>query len=590
MTTDTTWDLTDLYADDVAFDAALAEAEAVVERLGAFEGRLGEGPEALGEACAARWGARQQVMRLLTYGVGHRNVDLPNDHRQQQAARAIGLEERLQAAEAWFDPEVAGLADVVSPWLERPELAPYRYPLSAMLRRGPHLLDPAQERQLAWMAPTRSAPREAFMSLRASELPYRSIDLDGQTVRVDSTTVRKLKRHPDRSVRDASLRAFHGSLGAVEKTVGHLLVGSLSGYAAEARARGYDGARHMALSEHFIPVAAYDQLLAQIDASRGVLHRACRVRARLLGIERMGYHDLSAPVARLERSFSLDEAATLAVASAAPLGDAYVDDLARGLRAGWVHALPDPGRKVPGAYMMGTAYRVHPYVLLNHTDDWMSVHTFVHELGHAMHTRLADAAQPFPTSRYTTLTAEVASIFNEVLLVEHVLSNTTDREARLFHLTSDLDMLQAIYFRQALFGGVEKQLYDELEAHRPLTGPRIGAIYLEQLRRMYGHEEGAVAIDEAHKMEWAAVFHFHLGFYVWQYATSLAAAACFHQQLVVEGDPARQRYLSMLAAGGSAPPHELLCAAGVDLTTPAPYQAVEALFVRRLEQLEELLG
>jgi oligoendopeptidase F len=250
---------------------------------------------------------------------------------------------------------------------------------------------------------------------------------------------------------------------------------------------------------------------------------------------------------------------------------------------------PQPGKR-SGAYSNGGAYNVHPYVLLNYNDDYESVSTLAHEWGHAMHSSLASAAQPFPTADYPTFVAEVASTFNEALLLQKMLAEPKSDDERLFLLGSSLENMRGTFFRQAMFAEFELAIHEAVEKDQALTGEKLSRMYGDLLRRYHGHDQGVMRIDDAYTIEWAYIPHFYLNFYVYQYATSIAASALLARD-VMDGKPgARERYLGLLKAGGSRYPYEMLKEAGVDLASPAPYRALEERMNWAMNEIEKIVA
>jgi oligoendopeptidase F len=272
-----------------------------------------------------------------------------------------------------------------------------------------------------------------------------------------------------------------------------------------------------------------------------------------------------------------------------PLGDEYVAAVRKGFESRWMDVYPQPGKR-SGAYSNGAAYDVHPFVLLNYNDDYESVSTLAHEWGHAMHSALANAAQPFPTADYPTFVAEVASTFNEALLLQKMLAEAKSDDERLFLLGSSLENMRGTFFRQAMFAEFELAIHEAVEKDEALTGERLSRMYGDLLRRYHGHDQGVVRIDDAYTVEWAYIPHFYFNFYVYQYATSLAASALLARD-VMDGKPgARERYLGLLEAGGSRYPYEMLKEAGVDLASPAPYRALETRMNWAMDEIEKIVA
>jgi oligoendopeptidase F len=272
-----------------------------------------------------------------------------------------------------------------------------------------------------------------------------------------------------------------------------------------------------------------------------------------------------------------------------PLGPDYVKEMREGLAHRWMDVYPRP-RKLAGAHMAGAAYDVHPYLLINYTGNYESVSTIAHEWGHAMHTYLADRAQPYPTSSYPIFIAEIASTLNEALLLDHMLKIAKDDDERLYYLGSALENLRGTFFRQAMFAEFERDVHARVDRGESLTGEKITQIYGRILKDYSGDAQGVMKIDDQYAVEWAYIPHFYNSFYVYQYATSIAASSLF-ADAILKGEPgARERYLGLLEAGGSDYPYDLVKRAGVDLATAAPYQALVARMNRIMDQIEAILA
>jgi oligoendopeptidase F len=331
-----------------------------------------------------------------------------------------------------------------------------------------------------------------------------------------------------------------------------------------------------------------DTLIAETRAALPTLHRYLRVRARLLGIEApMQVHDLYPPLIAGHQPYSLARSAELVLAAVQPLGAPYVETLRRGLSEGWMDVYPRP-RKRAGGYSNGSAYDVHPYLLLNHTDDPLSLSTLAHEWGHALHSYLANRAQPFASADYAAFTAEIAAILNELLLSDHLRQRAGSDDERLRVLGEELERLRGSFFRQVQLSEFEREVHAAADRGEPFSGEALSALYLSIARRYFGQAEGVMQVDALHGVEWAGIPHFYYGFYVFQYATSIAAAALFADEIVAGSPGARERFLAMLEAGGSDDPYPLVQRAGVDLATPAPYRALVARMNRLLDEVEAI--
>jgi len=270
------------------------------------------------------------------------------------------------------------------------------------------------------------------------------------------------------------------------------------------------------------------------------------------------------------------------------LGDDWVDMQREGMNQRWAHIYPGQGKR-SGAYMFGFAYDVHPFLLLNHNDDYESLSTYAHEWGHAMHTLYARQTQPFETASYATFIAEIPSTSLELILQDYMSRHAQTIDEKLFYLGSGLEGMRGTFFRQTMFAEFELALYEKAERGEALSGENISEMYGEILRRYHGADEGVVEIDELYTNEWMFVPHFYRNMYVFQYATSQTAGTALYAKIVADGEKGVANYKSLLRAGGSDYPYKLLTNAGVDLATPEPYRAVVAKMNAIMDEMEQLL-
>jgi oligoendopeptidase F len=312
-----------------------------------------------------------------------------------------------------------------------------------------------------------------------------------------------------------------------------------------------------------------------------------------MGLPNLRYEDLYAPIVKeVDLHYTPEEAMTTVLAAVAPLGQGYVDTLRHGFDSRWVDWTPTTG-KASGAYSTG-AYGVHPYQLQNFTGQYDEVGTLAHESGHSMHTYMADRRQPYPTHDYATFVAEVASTLNENLLFHYMLDKTRDKPTRLFLLGSYLENLRTTLFRQTMFAEFELRIHEKAEKGEQLSGENMSALYLDIVRKYYGHDAGVCKVDALYGVEWTYIPHFYRDFYVIQYATSIVASTALANgirgEMPSHSTAHRDTYLNMLASGSSKYPVDLLKGAGVDMTTSAPFQAAMREMNSVMDEMEKLLA
>ena len=383
--------------------------------------------------------------------------------------------------------------------------------------------------------------------------------------------------------------AFWKKWSEYQQTLGAALDAQMRQDFFYAKVRSYPSCLAAALDAGNVPPEVFHMLVKSANDNLGTLHRYLKLRKRIMGVDELHYYDAYTPlVAATDREIPIADGEAMVLDAVAKLGPEYVAAVKGGFDGRWMDVFPREGKQ-SGAYSNGAAYDVHPYVLMNYNDDYESVSTVAHEFGHAMHSYLANAAQPYPTADYGIFVAEVASTFNEGLLLDKVLKEAKTDDERLYYLGTALENLRTTFFRQTMFAEFELEMHELVEKGESLSGERLTQMYKELVRRYYGHDEKVMIVDDAYAVEWAYIPHFYYDFYVYQYATSLAASSLLVNDVLAGKEGARDRYLGMLKAGGSQFPYDLLKGAGVDLATPAPYEALIARMNGIMDQIEAIL-
>lgn len=586
-----TWNLGDIYPSVAAWEEARAAVEARLPEIETCQGRLGDSASQLLQCSQLLTDIFKSYSRVASYAAMASDADTRNSDGQRRRTEVQILGSKLSEKVSFLSPELLQVGEerLGGFFDELPALAPYRQNIRDTLRQAKHTLDEKGEAMLAASGIVQSASSDTYRTLANADMPWPTITLsDGSEARLDQSGYTRYRSVENRADRIAVFQAFWGQWKQFESTFGTTLAGGVNAHIFTHRQRGYANSLSQALDSNNIPEAVYRTLVAETNANLETLHRYFRLRGRMLGIEDLGYHDIYPPLVESDMTFPLEVGKRLSLESSAPLGPAYAEVMAHGLDNRWMDAYPRPG-KVSGAYMNGSVYDEHPFVLMNYNDDYESVSTLAHEWGHAMHSYLSNQAQPYPTASYSIFLAEIASTFNEALLLEHMLGQARDDEERLYYLGNALENLRGTYFRQTMFAEYELAIHDRAEAGEALTGARLTEIYGDLLRRYHGHEQGVLKIDDLYTIEWAYIPHFYYNFYVYQYATSLAASSLLAEE-VLRGQPgAVERYLGLLKAGSSDYPFELLKAAGVDLTTEEPYRAVVVRMNAIMDRIEEIL-
>jgi oligoendopeptidase F len=587
------WDLSQIYATDQAWRAAKDKLVAELPAIRPFKGTLGSSPQKLADALELGSRLAKEFTRLYVYASMMSDVDTRVSSYQgmQQEMAQIGA--TFGAETSFIEPEILKIdgAKVESFIAGEPRLKVYNFYLHDILRRRAHTLTDSEERLLASSSLIAGAPSDTYGILSNADFPYPSVTLsDGKSVKLDNAGFSLYRTVPNRADREKVMSAFFGALGAFRATYGSTLSGQVQSDVFYAKARNYKTALERSLDAANIPTDVYTRLIDGVNRGLPTFHRYLNLRKRMMGVSQLHYYDLYAPlVASVNLTYTAEEAQKHVLAAVKPLGAEYAAAINRAFTERWIDLYPSPGKR-SGAYSNGGAYDVHPYMLINYNGQYNDVSTVAHELGHTMQSYLSNKTQPYPLADYPIFVAEVASTFNEALLIDYMLKTITDDQAKLSLLGNYLEGIKGTVFRQTQFAEFELRVHEMAEKGEPLTGDALSKLYADITKKYYGHDKGVCIVDDYIQHEWAYIPHFYRNFYVFQYATSFTASAALSEK-VLAGDPAAtQRYLTFLSAGGSQYPIDLLKSAGVDMTSDEPLTLTLQKMNRVMDEMEKILA
>jgi oligoendopeptidase F len=588
------WNLTDVYASQSVWRQEKEKITAEIPRLAEFRDKLASLPATLADALEMMSRLDKELSRLYVYASMLSDEDTRVSTSQGMQQEMQQLFAKFGAEASYIEPEVVkmGGAAVEKAIAAEPRLAPYAFYLRDIIRRAAHTLSDSEEKILASAAPLAAAPNNIYTILANADFPYPTVTLaDGRTVRVDQAGYSELRTSPNRADRQAAMSAFFSALGSFGRTLGTTMNSNVQKSLFYTRSRNYASNLEAALNGPNIPVSVYVRLVEGVNRHLPTFHRYLRLRKRMMGLtDDLHYYDLYAPlVASVDLRYTPEEAQEHVIGAMASLGKDYTDVLRRGFKDRWIDWYPTEG-KVSGAYSNGGAYDVHPYMLLNYLGQYNDVSTLAHELGHTMQSYFSNKTQPYATAGYPTFVAEVASTFNEALLIDYMLKQIKDTPTRLSLLGNYLEGIKATVFRQTQFAEFELRMHEMGQRGEPITGDALAKLYLDITRKYYGHDQKVAVVDDYIAHEWSFIPHFYRDFYVFQYATSFTAAEALSAKVLAGDKTATARYLTFLAAGGSKYPIDLLKDAGVDMTTDEPLDLTIKRMNEVMDEMEKLLG
>ncbi|RLS34459.1 MAG: oligoendopeptidase F [Planctomycetota bacterium] len=584
-----TWDLSSLFPSDAEWEAALAVWEAGISGFARFVGTLGASPEALAACLDHDLEFDRSGDRLGTYAHLRASEDQGAPQPQRMVGRFQHVATRAAETSSFMLPEIMAIPpESLDAWLCLPVLAPHRIGLERIVRRRPHVLSQREEKLLAMQGTFAGTAAKVFRQLTDADMKFGNVvNGSGRNTELSNATFSTFLLDPDRGVRRTAFHQFYDQYQAHANTLAATLSGSVERDVYSAKVRNHSSAVEAALFADNVPLTVYDQLIAAVRSHLPTIHRYYDLRRRLLGLDDIHHYDCYVPLVQdVPQRHTWDEAVDLVVESLRPLGPDYCRRLGAGLRGRWCDRYPNAGKQ-SGAFSSGT-YDSDPYILMNFQDEAIEhVFTLAHEAGHSMHTRLSADAQPYQLAGYTIFVAEVASTFNEQFLARHLLERAKSPRERAHILSREIDGIRSTIVRQTMFAEFERRTHASAEAGEPLTLERLRGIYRELLDAYFGP---GFVIDGQLELECLRIPHYYSAFYVYKYATGLAAAVALSEKVAGGGKAELNAYLDFLRGGCSRWPLELLRDAGVDLEQPEPVATALERFGRLVDELETTLG
>ena len=582
------WAIQDLFATDDDWRAALAKAKEFIPRITAFRGRLAESGAALLSFFRLDDEISLAFDALVHYAQRRSDEDTRVAAYQEMVSQVTRFAVEIQSAAAFETPELLAISDedMNRLYAEAPELELYRLNIDRIRRRREHVLSDKEEAILAAAGEMAASPDDIYSMLNDADLKFPdAVDKDGSKHPVTHGTFIPLMQSYDRVLRKSAFDSLYSVYDQFRNTSAATLSAQLKQLLFFANVRKYPSTLDAALDGNEVPTEIYRNLIDAVHRSFAPMYRYVALRKKLLGVDELHMYDLYVPVVDgVEMKFTFEEAKEITLKALAPLGEDYLNLLREGFANGWIDVYENEGKR-SGAYSAGA--RVHPYVLLNFKGTLDDVFTLVHEMGHSIHSYLSNKTQPTAYQDYVIFVAEVASTCNEALLMEYLLSVTTDKKERAYLINHFLEQFRGTLYRQTMFAEFELTANEMTQRGEGTTAEALCAMYKKLNEQYFGPE---MNVDEEISLEWARIPHFYYDYYVYQYATGYAAAIALSRRILREGEAAVKDYLGFLSGGCSADPITLLRGAGVDMASPKPIEDATKLFDEMISEMEKILN
>ncbi len=580
------WDLTHIYENDEAWEAAMASVMKEVETFAQYDGKVAEDPR---KVIREYFDLDEKMSPVFSYAFLRKETDNADAVAQTLKGKLMQSAVKVQTMMAFVEPELLAMdEEELKAIAADPEMKDYDTYIDGLLRQKAHALPKEQERLLAMMGQVAGAPQNIFSMLTDVDMKFPDVIMpDGTARTLTEGTYSSFIRDANRDVRKQGFDGIMGTYGKFANTIAATYGANVQKDVFMASARKYSSCRAAKMEPLQIPEAVYDNLISVVHEFIPVLNEYLALRKESMGLDELHMYDLYTPmVSDFKMELPYDKAFDMMLEGLTPMGEDYLAKLREARTGGWIDVYPTEN-KSSGAFSSGNLRNVHPYVLLNHNDNLSDTFTIAHELGHSMHSFYSNTNQPAPKSDYSLFVAEVASTCNEAVMMRHLLATfKDDKKATAFLLNHFLEQFRTTVFRQTMFAEFEYIAHTMCEQGQPLTKDALTKVYYDLNKLYYG---GVCEVDELIGNEWLRIPHFYRSFYVYVYATGLCAAVSLSERILNEGEAAVADYRKFLSAGCSVPPIEALKLAGIDMSKPEPIRAALNVFKETLAQFKEVL-
>ena len=580
------WAINDIYATDELWNEDLEKLKGYIDKLPSYKGRLSQSADVLYEYLQMCDEISVLGDSLINYAQRKSDEDTTVAKYQNMIGLAMNTFMLINSVGSFETPELIAIPQdrLDKMFVQKKELELYRRKLELVRNKKDHVLSEAEERILALTSEMGDSPENIFSMFSDADLKFPdAVDKDGKSHQVTHSTYIPLVQSSDRVLRKSAFESMYSTYDSFKNTCAATLGAQIKTVNFYAKARNYSSSLEASLSANEIPTEVYHNLISAVHDNMHYMYDYAALRKKLLGVDELHFYDLYTPVVSdFEMQISFEQAKETVLKALAPMGEGYLKIIREGFENRWIDVYENEG-KTSGAYSAGA--RVHPYVLLNHKDTLNCMFTLVHEMGHAVHSYLSNKTQPVCYSDYSIFVAEVASTCNEALLMRYLLKNAQDKKEKAYLINYFLEMFRTTLYRQTMFAEFELKINELVAQGESLTAETLCDIYRDLNKLYFGD---GVVLDEQISLEWARIPHFYYDYYVYQYATGIAAAIALSSRILSEGEPAVKDYIGFLSGGCSKDPISLLRGAGVDMATAKPTNEALSVFGELIKEMDEL--
>ena len=587
-----TWNAESVFPSNEAWEKEVNQILEDISTVKGYQGRLAESPSVLLDALTAYDKLVSRAQIALMYAGFSYAVDTTNQQAAGMNSKAQGMYGQVASAVSFLQPEILQIGNTkLDEWMSQSEnLALYKHSFDDLFRRQAHVRSAEVEEILGLASDPLSGPYNSTSMLTNADFKFKPIkDSKGRVVDVvQGNYDTRLMHLADRKARKAAYRTYMDKYLKHKNTLASNLAHSIKANVFYMRAGRHESTLSASLFDLNIPTDVFHNLINTFRKNLPVWHRYFAIRRKALGLKKLAYYDMWAPVAKKKVKVPFEKGVELICESLAPMGREYVDTVRRGcLEDRWVDIYPNQG-KGHGAFSSGSP-GTHPFIMMSYTDEVTSMSTLAHELGHSMHSYLTWKNQPFAYTNYSLFVAEVASNFHQAMLRGHLLKTVTDKNFQIALIEEAVGgNFFRYFFQMPTLARFELETHERAERGEPLTPDSMISLMADLFAEGFGP---SFDMDrERVGMTWATFPHLFADYYVYAYATGISGAHALAGR-ILRGEPdAVENYLGCLKSGSSDYSLNVLKKAGVDLATPQAVEETFAVMESYIDRLEKLLS
>ncbi|HEY9151973.1 MAG TPA: oligoendopeptidase F [Anaerolineales bacterium] len=585
-----TWNAESVFKNHKAWEEEVKNILAEIEPLKKFKGRLGESPAVLLEAMAKLEELLVRAQRVYMYAGFASAVDTTDQVAAGMQSQAGSMYGQVASAAAFVRPELLSIGKAkLDEWMRQDlKLAIYGHFFDDLFRKQNHVRSGEVEELLGMLADPFSGPASTSSMIANADFQFApAVTGKEKKLVVTQSSIHEILNQADRKARQTAWNNYMDRHVEFKNTLASNLTTSIKANVFFSRARNHESSLAGSLFEQNIPVEVFHNLINTFKKHLPVWHRYFEIRRKALGQRDITYYDMWAPLAKKRVKLSFQQAVDMISEGLAPMGKDYVDVLRRGvLEERWVDWAPNKGKQ-NGAFSYG-APGTHPFIMMSFTDEYGSVSTLAHELGHSMHSYLTWKNQPLVYADYSLFVAEVASNFHQAMVRAHLLKTVKDANFQITLIEEAMSNFFRYFFQMPTLARFELETHQRVEKGEALTADSMMDLMADLFTEGFGPK---VKVDRPRVgMVWSTFGHLFSDYYVYQYATGISGAHALSGRILRGEHGAVDDYLGFLKSGGSMYPLDVLKKAGVDLTTPKPVEETFAVMESYIDRLEELVG